>query len=294
MKSKVLDVACGPGWTSHFLAKLGYYAFGIDISKDLISLAKKRVSLDKLAPYKETDLTADFAIHDIEENPLDIDMQFDCAFFESALHHFYDPITVIRHISANLRQDGILCICEAVAPKSGSPEFSKNMDIMSRYNTLERPYTRDQLLELLSICDYGYYEFISRVNGLFNPRNENDIISLNNQLSSGDNRNICIASRTSEFFIRKGREATFPPSSFHSSSQVKKKLGGLEFAKLLWCALVMRSREEYVSMLYNLILSREADSDGLAHYLGRPDSFIYRLKMVRSFINSEERKNLIR
>ena len=53
MKSKVLDVACGPGWTSQFLAKLGYDAFGIDISEDLIRIAKKRISMDKLSPYRK-------------------------------------------------------------------------------------------------------------------------------------------------------------------------------------------------------------------------------------------------
>lgn len=39
-KAKVLDVGCGGGQDSKFLTESGYTVFGIDVSKDMIKLAK--------------------------------------------------------------------------------------------------------------------------------------------------------------------------------------------------------------------------------------------------------------
>ena len=43
IRSKILDVACGPGWLSEYLAMSGYEVAGIDISHDLIKIAKERI-----------------------------------------------------------------------------------------------------------------------------------------------------------------------------------------------------------------------------------------------------------
>lgn len=154
MKSKVLDVACGPGWTSHFLAKLGYQVYGVDISEELIEIAKKRISCEPFQVYEGIPLSAEFKVIDLEENSLDIDTMFDAAFFESALHHFYNPIKIIENISNNLKLDGIICSWEAAAPSVGSEPFNKNMALMEKYRTLERPYTRQQVINLLKSCTF--------------------------------------------------------------------------------------------------------------------------------------------
>lgn len=44
--SRILDVACGGGWVSHYLSKMGYWTYGIDISDDFIELAKYRLLSD--------------------------------------------------------------------------------------------------------------------------------------------------------------------------------------------------------------------------------------------------------
>jgi len=48
--SRVLDVACGSGWISQFLTKLGYDVVGIDIAPDMIDTARERVKGDQLVP----------------------------------------------------------------------------------------------------------------------------------------------------------------------------------------------------------------------------------------------------
>lgn len=56
--AKLLDVGVGSGWTSELFAKAGYEVTGIDISPDMIALAKLR------------DCSARFVVSDYEVGPI--------------------------------------------------------------------------------------------------------------------------------------------------------------------------------------------------------------------------------
>ena len=88
MQSRILDVGCGPGWTSYFLAKLGHQVVGVDISPDLVKYARKRVASDLIPPYAGIPFQAKFLVHDIETRPLPPADRFDFAVFESTMPHF--------------------------------------------------------------------------------------------------------------------------------------------------------------------------------------------------------------
>ncbi|WP_343896165.1 class I SAM-dependent methyltransferase, partial [Craurococcus roseus] len=47
-RARVLDVACGSGWVSHFLARMNYDAHGFDICPDMVELAERRFREDPL------------------------------------------------------------------------------------------------------------------------------------------------------------------------------------------------------------------------------------------------------
>ena len=180
MQSSVLDVACGPGWTSHYLAKLGHKVCGIDISEDLIKIARKRIESEPFRVYEDKPFSAKFLVQDIELHELDENTLYDVAFFESALHHFYNPVQALRNVSKNLKPDGVICVRESVAPAPGTIYFDKHMELMKKYHTLERPYTRDQMIRLLRVTGYNYFEFFAPVNGFFNANNRDDLKDNNN------------------------------------------------------------------------------------------------------------------
>ena len=204
MQSKVLDVACGPGWTSQYLSKLGHHVFGIDISEDLIRIAEERVRSEKYSAYEDIPLNASFIVHDIENGAIN-EQAFDCAILESALHHFYNPINAIRNIAQSLKEEGIICIWEGVAPDKDSKYFKDNLDIMLKYETLERPYSKDELADLFKFTGFEYYEFYSQVNGLFNITHPTDSVKLAYAANNSKVLNVVIASREQSFFKKQGK-----------------------------------------------------------------------------------------
>ena len=72
---------------------------------------------------------------------------------------------------------------------------------MRRYHTIERPYTRDQLHEMLDLAGLPFVEFYRPVNGLF--RQDVDAVQrITNELTHADNINILIAGKTREAVAR--------------------------------------------------------------------------------------------
>jgi len=167
MQSRILDVGCGPGWTSYFLAKLGHQVVGVDVSPDLVKYARKRVASDLIPPYAGIPFQAKFLVHDIESRPLPPADRFDFAVFESTMRHFLDPLAALRHVRAALRPEGVIAIVEGVAPKSFSVEHLKNIEQMQKLHTLERPYSRTQMEQLLDLAGFTHREFLYPISGLF-------------------------------------------------------------------------------------------------------------------------------
>src|SRR5262249_57523028 len=44
----ILDIGCGPGWTSLFLARAGYEVVGVDIAHPMIEIAQERTRHENL------------------------------------------------------------------------------------------------------------------------------------------------------------------------------------------------------------------------------------------------------
>jgi 2-polyprenyl-3-methyl-5-hydroxy-6-metoxy-1,4-benzoquinol methylase len=145
--ASILDVGCGSGWLSEFFARLGYRMTGVDISPEMIRIAEERLSRLPFGVDQESPLNYAFHAHDIEVAPLQT--TFDAVVCYDSLHHFEDATAVLRNINAMLNRGGQLFIAEGEQPPEGSDEATELRQVMSEYETLEAPFSKEHLLRLL-------------------------------------------------------------------------------------------------------------------------------------------------
>jgi len=163
--ARILDVGCGSGWLSEYFARLGYEVTGIDISDDLIRMARDRVGRVPYDVDHETPLRCRFLTKDIELEPLP--EKFDAVICYDSLHHFEDERTVFKHLTAMLDVGGFLFILEGHKPSAGSPTEDELQDVMRRYGTLESPFSYEYLGSLLDEHGLAVVGDYVSVNGLF-------------------------------------------------------------------------------------------------------------------------------
>jgi glycosyltransferase involved in cell wall biosynthesis/SAM-dependent methyltransferase len=161
----ILDVGCGSGWLSEYFARLGYDVTGIDISDELVAMARERVERVPYDVDHETPLRCQFLTHDIETRALS--RKFDAVICYDSLHHFEDERAVLRHLAAMLEIGGLLFILEGHKPSAGSATEDELQDVMRRYGTLESPFTGEYLHSLLDEHGLAVVGDYVSVNGLF-------------------------------------------------------------------------------------------------------------------------------
>jgi len=147
-RAKVLDVACGPGWLSEFLARSGYDVTGVDISPDMIRIANERIRAVQFACRDHEALEAHFIVGDTETADLGSDLYHAAIFFD-CLHHFPNPQATLERVFKVLKPGGKLYIQEGVKPPPGSDDEKKLIEEIRRYGTLEKPFSQAELFELL-------------------------------------------------------------------------------------------------------------------------------------------------
>jgi tRNA (mo5U34)-methyltransferase len=167
--ARVLDVACGGGWVSHFLSKMGYWTYGIDISSDFIDLARLRLSRDPTLHIAQEDAVSRFSVLDIETTHLPDHLRgtFDIVWLESCLHHFFDPVSALENLADALKSDGIIVLLEF--ENRQGPIKDEYMKVTREFDTIERPYARAELENALQLVGLSEYEFLGTMNGWFSP-----------------------------------------------------------------------------------------------------------------------------
>jgi SAM-dependent methyltransferase len=196
-QTRFLDVACGTGWWTHYLAKLNISVVGIDIAPDMLELTRERLRLDGLPTMHGDGFDhVSLHLHDMEAMPLPPELRCDVAILESALHHFVNPIQTLRNIADSLSDDGIIVILEAASDGQGDRAYT---EIMKLYNTLERPYTRDQLVAILNFAGLEEHRFFYPINGFFPPA-AGDIVR--DQILHDGSWNIVFAAKRSGVLAR--------------------------------------------------------------------------------------------
>ncbi len=122
----ILDLGCGTGWPSLFLARAGYQVFGVDISIDAIAIARS------LAAEQGVD-GVEYAVADYEtfKSP----REFDYVLFYDSLHHAEDERKAIFAAYQALSRDGVLFAFEPGSRHSRSPGA---ISAVSKYQVHEK------------------------------------------------------------------------------------------------------------------------------------------------------------
>jgi SAM-dependent methyltransferase len=146
LRAEVLDVGCGPGWLSELLARCGYSVTGIDISPDMVEIARERIAA--LGEVGEG-LEAQAEFHAMPVRELPWASRFDAAILYDTMHHFDNELETLEVIRRTLVPGGQLFIHEGVRPPKGSPGEQSLIEEMERYGTLESPFEPEYLAEVV-------------------------------------------------------------------------------------------------------------------------------------------------
>ncbi|WP_249872688.1 class I SAM-dependent methyltransferase [Oceanobacillus saliphilus] len=110
--SKVLDIGCGDGYGSYKLYGYGFDVTGIDLSKEMIQLAKSGV--------KEENIT--FMHGDVNDIPFE-DNYFDAILAINVLEWVEDPLRALGELNRVVKNNGMLCV-GILGPTAGPRENS--------------------------------------------------------------------------------------------------------------------------------------------------------------------------
>lgn len=145
--AQVLDVGCGPGWISEWLARCGYHVTGVDVSEDMVAIARQRLdrvpAVDDAQPMPQAEFEA------LASDALPYENRFDAAVLYDAMHHFTDERASLDAIHRALIPGGRIYIHEGVRPPAGSQGERELIEEMERFGTLESPFDPAYLVQVL-------------------------------------------------------------------------------------------------------------------------------------------------
>jgi SAM-dependent methyltransferase len=163
-RAQVLDVGCGPGWLSEFLARCGYWVTGVDVSEDMVRIARERVDAIKDPIGEGNRALAEFHAMPVLELPWR--SRFDAAILYDALHHFDDEVETLRVIRRTLAPGGRIFIHEGIRPARGSEGERQLIAEMEEYGTLESPFDPEYLVAVLSEAGFTQVKRFAAVDEL--------------------------------------------------------------------------------------------------------------------------------
>ena len=165
--ARLLDIGCGPGWLSEFLARCGYDVTGVDFSADMIAIAKQRVATVNESRGDAPVLAAEFHAMPVREIPWV--GRFEGAVLYDAMHHFDQELETLRVIRRALVPGGRIYIHEGVRPPAGSDGERELLEEMRRYGTLESPFDPEYLLQVVNDAGFVDVQRLVEVDRLVAP-----------------------------------------------------------------------------------------------------------------------------
>lgn len=159
---RLLELGCGTGWMSEFLAMMGFQVLGTSISPDDIEDAKARI---KSLEVKKMQVDLNYLTTPMESVSDAIESMelFDAVFVFEALHHAYDWRQTIVSSYKCLKPGGWLIICNE--PNVVHTYVSYRVAKLS--NTHEIGFKRSELISHLKVTDFGKVRILKNLNDYF-------------------------------------------------------------------------------------------------------------------------------
>jgi SAM-dependent methyltransferase len=164
LRAKILDVGCGPGWMSELLARCGYAVTGIDISEDMVEIARLRV--DRIPDPAGEGLPPLAEFHALQVKDMPWSDRFDAAVLFDTMHHFDDELETLRVICRSLVPGGRIFIREGARPAPGSASEEVLIEEMRRHGTLESPFEPGYLLDVVRRAGFEEARLLLQVDEL--------------------------------------------------------------------------------------------------------------------------------
>jgi SAM-dependent methyltransferase len=156
VRAQVLDVGCGPGWMSEYLARCGYWVTGIDISSNMVQIAAERVEAISGPVGAGIEPQAEFHAMHVREMPWR--GRFDAAILYDTMHHFDDEVETLRVIRSTLVPGGLLYLDEGARPDPGSEGERTLIEEMKQWGTLESPFDPDYLAAVVAEAGFVHIQ----------------------------------------------------------------------------------------------------------------------------------------
>jgi SAM-dependent methyltransferase len=123
---RILDLGCGTGWTSRFLARAGYQVTGIDIATEAIVVARELAAAEGVTGVE-------FSVGDYESATAA--GEFDYVLFYDALHHAEDEVAAVRAAWRALKPGGAMFCFE---PGSGHSRSRSSRRAVEEFGVHEK------------------------------------------------------------------------------------------------------------------------------------------------------------
>lgn len=166
---RVMDFGCGEGLVASQMARLGARVTAVDMSRDLIDLAREQARLDGVAGR------IDFVCGDIVERPL-APAHYDFVVCEEVLHHV-DIRAYLPQLVACLKPGGMLMIQEPAMLPPALQRLRDALPIPTNASPREWPLNDTDfefISDLIDAPQKTYFHMTARLMRLFPNRNKID------------------------------------------------------------------------------------------------------------------------
>jgi ubiquinone/menaquinone biosynthesis C-methylase UbiE len=143
----MLDLACGPALLLATLASTMRLSIGVDVTPTMIRLARARCRAVNLS---NTEFVESLA----ERLPF-ATAAIDCVVTRLSIHHFLDPLIVLREVKRVLKSDGLLVIGDVISSDDPMESRLHNALEQLRDPSHVRMWPESELLDLVKTAGFN-------------------------------------------------------------------------------------------------------------------------------------------